>query len=65
VWKMKVVTAKMETLIHTCRYAVCVKHMKLTVKYIFPEDILFLLYHVTFEYIHFPLADVLYLRGLS
>jgi hypothetical protein len=24
VWKMKVVTAKMKTLIHICRYAVCV-----------------------------------------
>jgi hypothetical protein len=61
---MMVVTAKMETLtlIRTSRYAVCIKRTKLIVRYVFPEEILFLLRRVTFEYIQF-LWQMCYIWG--
>ena len=52
VWEMKALTVKMETLtlISTDRmpHSLCIKCIKLMVKYVFSKDVLFLLRHLTF-----------------
>jgi len=45
-------------------HALCIKCVKLIVKYFFLEDFLFLRDHLRFVYIHFLLAELIYLgRG--